>query len=695
MIRNHPSGLILNRNKQLMAVLLCTFVAIASGADDAKKAAKKAEKKPESAVASEAADAKKAAKKAEKKPASDAVDAKKAAKKTEKKPGNAVVSKQDGKERKALEKALESEGRSEEEVRKLLDVITPADRREALRTIQAIQNFVQAVGEVEAKAKSDAPTVEKLLSNRPKKVVEPTSFAAADLDRLMQESLKNAGVKPAEPTDDATFLRRAALDLTGSLPSPEQIDRFEKSTDSDKRAKAVAMLVKSPAFAATQAKYWRDVIRFRATETQQKRFQPQALEKYFNDKFAANKPWDEIAREMITALGPIEDNPAVLLATAQESKPEETAGEVSRVFMGIQIQCAQCHDHPTDSWKRQQFQQFAAFFSGVRTVNFSGNAVAAGQRIFGPKAVGQVVHQVANPKDPTDMQQFAPKFFLGESAGEMPMSLSVEGRRAVAASYVAAQDNPWFAKAFINRAWYQLMGDAFYMPVDDIGPEREGKNLEVLDGLATAWTKRGYDIAWLYETIASSQSYQRQSRQKTGESTEAEISGANCPTRLRADQLLQNLRQVTGMPILGTKPIELNRPKAQMAKAKAGASLANQGQLGRALIKAVQTFSFDPSTPDDEVVGTIPQALFMMNAPDLNRAVEARDGSVLKSILEEHQKDDAAALKAIYKRVLAREPNADEAKIAKEYVAEVGKREEAFEDLFWSLLNSAEFLSRR
>jgi hypothetical protein len=652
MIRNHPSGLILNRNKQLLAVLLCTFTAIASGADDAKKAAKKAEKKP----------------------------------------GNAVVSKQDGKERKALEKALESEGRSEEEVRKLLDVITPADRREAIRTIQAIQNFVEAVGKVEAKAKSDAPTVEKLLANRPKKVVEPTSFAAADLDRLMQESLKNAGVKPAEPTDDATFLRRAALDLTGSLPSPEQIDRFEKSTDADKRAKAVAMLVKSPAFAATQAKYWRDVIRFRATETQQKRFQPQALEKYFNEKFAANKPWDEIAREMITALGPIDDNPAVLLATAQESKPEETAGEVSRVFMGIQIQCAQCHDHPTDSWKRQQFQQFAAFFSGVRTVNFSGNAVAAGQRVFGPKAVGQVVHQVANPKDPTDMQQFAPKFFLDESAANLPMSLSVEGRRAVAASYVAAQDNPWFAKAFINRAWYQLMGDAFYMPVDDIGPEREGKNLEVLDGLATAWTKRGYDIAWLYETMASSQSYQRQSRQRTEESTEAEISGANCPTRLRADQLLQNLRQVTGTPILGTKPVETTKARAAMAKGKAA---ANQGVLGRALIKAVQTFSFDPSTPDDEVVGTIPQALFMMNAPDLNRAVEARDGSVLKSILEEHQKDDAAALKAIYKRVLAREPNADEAKIAKEYIAEVGKREEAFEDLFWSLLNSAEFLSRR
>ncbi|MFM7318385.1 MAG: DUF1549 domain-containing protein [bacterium] len=624
-------------------------------------------------------------------------EAKKAAKKAEKKPGNAVVNKQDGKERKTLAKALESEGKSAEEVKKLVDVITPADRREALRTIQAIQNFVKAVGDAEQKTKNEGPGVEAILAARPKKVVEPTTFSAADLDRLMKESLQKAGVKSADLTDDETFLRRVSLDLTGVLPSPEMLETFQKSTDPSKRVKTIARLVKAPGFAAAQAKYWRDVIRFRATETQQKRFQPQVLEKYFTEKFAANTPWDEIAREMITAMGPIDDNPAVLLTTAQESKSEETAGEVSRVFMGIQIQCAQCHDHPTDSWKRQQFQQFAAFFSGVRTANFSGNAVAAGQRVFGPKAVGQVVHQVANPKDPTDMQQFSPKFFLNKSAGDLPLNVSVEGRRAVAASYIAAQDNPWFAKAFINRAWYQLMGDAFYMPVDDIGPEREGKNLEVLDALATAWTKRGYDIAWLYETIATSQTYQRQSRQPSGESTEAEISGANCPTRLRADQLLQNLRMVTGTPILGVKPVENARgPRAQMAKAKAaGGAAPIQGPLAKAVIRAVQTFSFDPSTPDEDVVGTIPQALFMMNAPDLNRAVEARDGSVLSTILDEHPKDDKAALSAIYKRVLARDPNAEEVKIATDYIAEVGKRGEAFEDLFWSLLNSAEFLSRR
>jgi hypothetical protein len=393
----------------------------------------------------------------------------------------------------------------------------------------------------------------------------------------------------------------------------------------------------------------------------------------------------------------------VLLTTAQESKAEETAGEVSRVFMGVQIQCAQCHDHPTDRWKRDEFQQFAAFFSGLRTVNFSGNQVGAGQRVFGPRAVGQPIHQVANPKDPADMQRFAPSFFLNESKSELPVNISVESRRKLAASYIASQDNPWFAKAFVNRVWYALTGDAFYMPIDDIGPDRDGKNLEVLDALATAWANGGYDIKWLYETVANTKTYQRQSREPDASASADDPSGANCPTRLRADQILQNLRQVTGVPIVGMKaPQFANRRMAAAAKAKAqekakaaGVPPQLAGPLGRAVLKANQTFSFDPSTPDDEISGTIPQALFLMNAPDLNQAVEARDGSVLRKILEDNPKDDTAALDALYRRVLARSPNDDEKRVALGYVKEVNDRKEAFEDLFWSLLNSAEFLSRR
>jgi hypothetical protein len=166
---------------------------------------------------------------------------------------------------------------------------------------------------------------------------------------------------------------------------------------------------------------------------------------------------------------------------------------------------------------------------------------------------------------------------------------------------------------------------------------------------------------------------------------------------LRADQILQNLRQVTGKPILGVKPPEnARRARADMAKSKAaGVPAPLQGPAGRAVLKAYQTFAFDPSTPDDDVVGTIPQALFLMNAPDLNKAVEATDGSILKKILDESSNNDSAALKALYERTLARVPNSDEQKVATDYIKEVGNRNQAFEDLFWSLLNSAEFLSRR
>ena len=619
------------------------------------------------------------------------------AKKSDKKPGNATVDKTTAKEKKQLSKVLEQQGKSEESTREALNTITPADRRQALQTVQAIQSFVKAVEAAEKASDSGTESIEKLLADRPKKAVEKPTLLPADIDKLMEVSLAKSGIQAASIAADGTFLRRVSLDMVGLIPTPEQTAQFEQSKDPEKRLKVIQKLVDSPAFAANWSKYWRDVIRFRATETQAKRFQPLVLENYLREKFAKNTPWDEIAREMITATGSNEENPAVLLTMAQESKAEETAGEVSRVFMGVQIQCAQCHDHPTDSWKRQQFQEFAAYFSGVRSVNFSGNQIAAGQRVFGVRAAGQAAHKVANPKDPSDMQQFSPKFFLGDKSIDLPVNAPVDARRAVAASYIASQDNPWFAKAFVNRVWYALMGDTFYMPVDDLGPDRKGKNLEVLDAIAAAWSKSGYDIKWLYQTIAATQTYQRDSRAGDPSASEESAAGANCPTRLRADQILQNLRQVTGKPILGVKPPEnARRARADMAKSKAaGVPAPLQGPAGRAILKAYQTFAFDPSTPDDDVVGTIPQALFLMNAPDLNKAVEATDGSILKKILDESSNNDSAALKALYERTLARLPNSDEQKVAADYIKEVGNRNQAFEDLFWSLLNSAEFLSRR
>ena len=243
-------------------------------------------------------------------------------------------------------------------------------------------------------------------------------------------------------------------------------------------------------------------------------------------------------------------------------------------------------------------------------------------------------------KDPQKQIPVEPKFFLSKDAPKVP-GLTVEERRDLAASYVTGQDNPWFAKAFVNRVWYTLMGEAFYNPVDDMGPDREAKSPEVLEALADSWAKGGYDIHWLFRTILNTRAYQREIRSTFTQAGRTPFA-SNCPSRLRSDQILDALAQV----------LELHRVaggggggRGPMAKAAGkgagkGAGKAAGKNGGPGLTKdlvatngaAQKTgrgeraqfsvlFGVDPSTPNDDILGTIPQALFLMNSPQLNRAI--------------------------------------------------------------------------
>jgi hypothetical protein len=273
----------------------------------------------------------------------------------------------------------------------------------------------------------------------------------------------------------------------------------------------------------------------------------------------------------------------------------------------------------------------------------------------------------------------------------------------LAASYVTGQDNPWFAKAFVNRIWYALMGDAFYTPVDDLGPERKPKAPEVLDALATQWAKGGYDVRWLFKTILNSRTYQREVRSTLSASGRAPFA-ANCPSRLRADQILDNLAQVLNLPGLidpqAAARAFMNKaankkgglPKELVAIVGKTKGVGMRGGNGR--INFNKLFGVDPSIPLDDILGTIPQALFLMNTPSVNRAMEARNGTILGEILSSTP-DNRKALNLLYLRVLSREPNAKEVKICGNYLSNVGDRREAFEDILWSLINSTEFITRR
>ena len=598
---------------------------------------------------------------------------------------------------------------------KTADESGPADKAKAREIAEALRDLQAAVHGSDAKGKGKAKAAPAALPDRPKKTISPPTLDSAGVDALVEKALLAAKTPVPPVTTDEEFVRRAYLDIAGRLPTIGEMRTFVSSRDKQKRAKLIDILLATPAYADNWARYWRDVIAYRAPEQNPARTNFPAFEAWLSGELAKNKPWDEIASAIITAEGPTPENGATAFGIAETGQAVELAGEVSRVFMGVQIQCAQCHDHPTDPWKRQQFHEFASFFAGlqIKLASVKGD----GPRYFQLAAANKNVPRYTMPdlKDPTKQIAVEPKFFLGEDAPKVP-GLTSDQRRALAASYVTGQDNPWFAKAFVNRVWGVLMGEGFFNPVDDLGPTKEGHDAEVLEALAIAWQQGGYDIKWLFRTILNTKSYQRESR-STNSAAGRTPFAANCPSRLRADQIFDALAQALDLPpdtfnrarngkAIGAGKGDPAKQAAQMIKAAVDKRLEGQPEAVKKFAAQMvaarntprarfnKTFGVDPSTPVDDVLGTIPQALFLMNSPAVNNGLKATNNSMLGELLRSTP-DNRAVLEVLYLRVLARRPNAREINVCGRYVEGVGNRAEAFEDILWSLLNTTEFVSRR
>ncbi|MFO0956600.1 MAG: DUF1549 domain-containing protein [Isosphaeraceae bacterium] len=499
---------------------------------------------------------------------------------------------------------------------------------------------------------------------RPGRVVEKPTLTAAQIDTRIDALLAESGVKPVELTTDDEFIHRATLDLIGNLPSPPEIARFRTFKGGNKRARLIEDLLASPKFGENWAAYWRDVVVTRATNQNPGRLEGyKDFETWLAAQLNQNRPWDEIATAAITATGKFDDNGAagLMLAHVDGGKvvEAEIAGEVSRIFLGIQIQCAQCHDHPTDQWKREQFHGFAAFFAGIR-----GKVNQETAQIDNAPRAG---YGMPDLKDPTKKTPVDPRFFLETSAASsIPKTLNVDQRRALAASFVTGQDNPWFSRAFVNRVWTLLIGEGFYTPIDDLGPGREAKASAILDEVADQWSRGGYDVKWLFRTLMATKAYQRRIRSTYSEAGRTTFA-ANTVSRLRGEQIVDALEDAIG--------------------AKLGP------QNGRAMLRGPRAlFHSDPSSPTDEVQGTIPQALFLMNAPAVQGAIVGKN-SLAAQVLR-NAPNDLVAMDAIYLRILCRHPTKAEAKVFDTFLRGSKTRQEAYEDLVWALVNSAEFQCR-
>lgn len=580
---------------------------------------------------------------------------------------------------------------------------------------------------------------------------------AARVDQIIASELTQTKTPIAPRCNDEDFLRRVSFDIAGISPSAQDVTLFGLDPDPNKRSRLIDRLLDSEDYATNWTRYWRDVIYMRATEMRARSAQS-VFEAWMTEQFKLNRTWDQIATAMITATGDVQEKGETALIFAQDGDANELAAETSRIFMGIQLQCANCHDHPTDSWKRQQFHELAAFFPRIRMARQPNNPLGFEVTSFNPPpgmggrpGMGGPADLLRNPEQllrmldrdgdgaisrsegdrgpggqlftrlldnadankdgkvtveemkkappppmmgrrPTpehlmpDLQnpssegiKVDPVFFVH---GEKPGSgLSDLERRQSLSRYLTSVNNPWFAKAFINRIWAELLGEGFYMPIDDMGPERTPVYPAALDTLAAGFIANNYDIKWVFRVIANSEAYQREIRPRSASQPSQQFASA-MPVRLRSDHLYTALERVLGIPP-NLNPSRMGPP---------GAGVRGGDRSPRGQFNAV--FGVDPSTPPDEVSGTIPQALAFMNGPEINRLIRAEGRTRLGIILQKFPQDKDAIIE-LYILVHAREPSANELQVCQTYLKEAPTRMEAFEDILWTLLNSTEFQTKR
>ena len=487
------------------------------------------------------------------------------------------------------------------------------------------------------------------------------------VDQLVDAKLKKLRIVPSPICADEVFVRRACIDIIGQLPTREEHDRFVASTDPDKRAKLVDELLGRREFVDMWVMKFAELLKIRSNNDVS--YKSALL--YYNwleDKLAHNVPMDQIVQELLDSDGGTFKNPATNYYEVQRD-PEKLAEDTAQVFMGMQIKCAQCHNHPFDRWTMSDYYGFAAFFSQV------GRKQAEDPReriIFnsgGGDVANPVTHQAAKPK------------FLG---GEEP-DVAGKDRREVLAKWLASPKNPYFAKNLANMIWQHFLGKGIVDPVDDVRISNPPVNPELLDALGRKFQEYHYDFRHLVRDICTSRAYQTAA--ETNESNEGDDRNFSHATirRMRAEVLLDCLSEVTqtkgkfrGLP-LGARAVEIADGNTT------NYFLRTFGRASRETVCSCEV-KMEPN---------LSQALHLINGQTIQQKLS--QSKVIEQMLKAKQPPEQI-IEDLYIRCFGRKPTADETSAITSQLPQNDDKNKAqdtrkvLEDLFWALLNSQEFM---
>lgn len=479
------------------------------------------------------------------------------------------------------------------------------------------------------------------------------------IDELLTARIKAARLDPAPRAGDEEFVRRVYLDLTGAVPRVNEVRAFLADQRPDKRARLIDALLDSPAHATHLANTWRNIMLPGGLNIEQIA-NVVGVQNWLRQRFVENVRYDNLVSELLVASDGGEAGPA-LYYTSLDLAPEKLAGSTARIFLGMQIECAQCHDHPFDHWKQRDFWGYAAFFARLRQPEMNRPGTRA--RIV-DLDTGEV-------KLPETEDVVPPKY----PAGLSPRADELGTRREQLAIWMASRDNPFLPRAGVNRVWWHLFGRGLVEPVDDLGPQNKPSHPELLDELTSYFVRTGFNLRELYRTLANTDAYQRTSVWTVEPVPPPELYVHMSVKTLTAEQLYDSVNRVLH-----------RRPQGMMMGININSPLLDQQR--QAFIAKVQSTGRNAL----EYQAGVLQALSLLNGADLAEATHPERSPLLGSLQAPFFSDDDR-LRTLYLATFSRQPTPDELVVCREQLAKYseGDRGKAFSDILWALLNSAEF----
>ena len=498
------------------------------------------------------------------------------------------------------------------------------------------------------------------------------------IDELVFANLKQIGVPPSPLCDDSTYLRRVSLDIAGRLPTLDETKAFQESKEADKRDRVIETLLDSPDYADYFANKWTALLKNKRDEAADitANF---AFHAWMRDGLLANKHYDEIVRQILAATGTIVANPAVAWYK-RVKEPNQQLEDVAQLFLGVRMQCAQCHHHPFERWSQLDYYSLSAFFSQVGR---KPTAIAGEDLIFHKRGIAQA----ENKKTRLPVKPAA----LGQTPLEIPPD---EDPRLRLADWMGGKSNPFFAKALVNRYWKHFFKRGLIEPEDDIRDTNPATNPELLDALAKHFIDSSFDLKEVVRVITRSRTYQLSAMPNEYNAVDRQNFSHYYPKRMQAEVLLDAIDQLTGaksdfadLPP-GTRAISLpdnsyNRasPFLKVFGRPEGASVCE--------CERVQSSS-------------LAQSLHLMNAADVKAKLTTSNGRADQ--LSKAAMPDPKRIRELYLASFSREPTVEEVRIAETHVAKprtdaqghpldsLRSKRDGYEDLIWVLINTKEFL---